>query len=216
MKRRKSRERVTLGAPPEKRSALEDFPRKTLRRGLTLWRVTRAGRHPWWFSSELSGRFDLPPPYGTCYLATDDLTALLESVGPEMVGGTFSELFLKDRCLRRLALPRDHRVCDLTDRHAVGFGLTAEIHTIVPYKLPQAWAKALHDAGAEGVLYHARHDLSFDGKAVGLFGKSGERRSWSRGREVAIDKKLRSRLYESCRISVLPIPRASELRIIDS
>jgi hypothetical protein len=215
VKRDKSREQVTLKTPGE-RSELEGFPRQTLRQGKILWRVTRAGRNPWWFSSELSGRFDLHPPHGTCYLATDEMTAMLESVGPELVGGTVSGGFFEGRRLRRLALPRSYRARDLTDRSAVGFGLTAEIYTIVPYTLPQAWAKALHDAGAEGVLYHARHDPSLEGKAVGLFGKSGVRRSWSRGREVPIDGKLRSRLYESCRIRVLPIPRAAELRIIDA
>ena len=215
MKRGKNRQRISLKSPPEEVSALRGFPLRTLRRGTVLWRVTRAGRNPWWFSSSLKGRFDLLAPLGTCYLAMDALAALMELVGPDITNGAVSRSFFSQRRLRRLALPRTHRVSNLTDRRALGFGVTAEVHTITPYTRPQAWAKALKDSGAQGVLYLVRHDPSFTGRGVGLFGKAGERRSWKRGRELAIDAKLESKLNEKCHVRVLPVPRASELRISD-
>ena len=164
----------------------------------------------------MEGRFDLPPPQGTCYLATEPIGALLELIGPEASGGAVSETFLVNRRFRRLSVPRPHRLANLTDRRTSGFGLTAEIHTVVPYALPQAWAVALEEVGADGVLYQLRHDPSFKGVGVGLFGKAGERRSWKRGRELSIDASVREKLYQACGVRVLPIPRRSQLRVIDA
>jgi len=49
-----------------------------------LVRVCRAGASTWWFSSGGEGRFDLAPPEGTCYLATDAYAAIREAsrLGP--------------------------------------------------------------------------------------------------------------------------------------
>lgn len=219
MRRRGPRERISLKPPPERPHGLKRFPMRTLRQGKALWRVVRAGRTPWWFSSSLNalnGRFDLPHPEGTCYLASDAMAALLEVVGPDLDGGVVSESLLSSRRLMRLALPKRHRLSNLTDRRASGFGVTAEIHTIVPYRLPQAWAQALRREGADGLLYHVRHDPSHEGLGVALFGKAGARRGWNAGREIPIADALQRKLYETCKIRVLPIPRASGLRVIES
>lgn len=208
------RERLTLKAPPEPAS-LERFPRRTLRRGTRLWRAVRAGRNPWWFSSALTGRFDLPPPEGTCYLATEDLGAILEILGPGIRGGIVSETFLSERRLHHLKVPRKHVLAELADRRAAGFGVTAEIHTVVPYDLPQAWARALRSSGVNGLSYRLRHDPSFESGGIALFGKEGERKSFGSGREIVVGQELRNRLLELCNVRVMPIPRASELEIIE-
>ena len=161
------------------------------------------------------GRFDLPSPEGTCYLAPDPVGALLEVIGPEIDEGAVSEDFVAARRLRKLALPHAHRAFNLGARRAAGFGVTAEIHTIVPYALPQAWAVALRTADAEALLYRLRHDPSFKGDGVALFGKDGERKHWKRGREIVIDRVLREKLRRKCNIRILPIPKQSELRVID-
>ncbi|HXV62483.1 MAG TPA: RES family NAD+ phosphorylase [Vicinamibacteria bacterium] len=176
----------------------------------------RRGREPWWFSSSMDGRFDLPAPEGTCYLAMDALGAMLELIGPEMSSGAVSKTFLDDRRLRRLSVPRPHRLANLADRRATGFGVTAEIHTVVPYEMPQAWAAALRRVGAHGVRYQLRHDPSVKGVGIGLFGKAGLRPGWKRGRELVIDESLRKMLGDACGIRVLPTPRVSQLRVIDS
>ncbi|HLE69953.1 MAG TPA: RES family NAD+ phosphorylase [Vicinamibacteria bacterium] len=186
-----------------------------MHRGTTLWRMVRKGRNPWWFSSDGQGRFDLPFPEGTCYAALDEIAALLEVIGPDIEGGAVSENFLSGRGLRRLALPDSRRVADLADRRARGFGVTAEIHTVVPYDLPHQWSLALRRAGAAGVRYHVRHDPSFRGSGVGLFGKAGERKSWNRGREIPIGEELQAKLARDCQIRILALPRAAGLRILD-
>ncbi len=140
---------------------------------------------------------------------------MLELIGPDMSGGAVSETFLDDRRLRRLSVPRPHRLANLTDRRASGFGVTAEIHTIVPYALPQAWAAALRGLGLDGVRYRLRHDPSVKGLGVGLFGKAGARRNWKRGRELLIDAPLREKLFHTCGVRVVAIPRRSQLRVVD-
>jgi hypothetical protein len=101
----------------------------------------------------MEGRFDLLEPDGTCYLAGDPLAALLELIGPELESGVVSADFLRERRMRELRLPEEIEVADLTSRKASGFGVTAEIGTIVPYAVPQAWAARLRAAGSAGLLY---------------------------------------------------------------
>ena len=146
----------------------------------------RRGRSPWWFGSSGEGRFDLPPPDGTCYLAADELGALLEAVGPDRDGGAVSTEFLAARCLWRLRAPAERRLGDLTARRARGFGITAEIGTLVPYDLPQAWAARLHAAGFQGLVYWLRHDPARS-EGIALFGpEGGAAEDWPEGEEIEI------------------------------
>jgi hypothetical protein len=161
----------------------------------------------------MKGRFDLPEPQGTCYLATDEVTALLEVLGPDLESGAVSSEHLQRRCLRKLRLPREQSLSDLTSREAVRFGMTAEISTIVPYERPQAWAARLRAGGSPGVVYWARHDPSRR-EAVALFGLHGERRSWKKGREQAISARLIERLHRECGIEVIDVPTSDQLLVI--
>lgn len=158
----------------------------------------------------MRSRFDLAKPDGTCYLATDDISALLEVLGPELEQGAISSDFLKARSLRKIRLPAALDLADFTSREAVRFGITAEIGTLVPYECPQAWAAALNAAGSPGLTYWPRHDP--DRKiALALFGPHGERKRWKKGREASISPELIERLNEECGIEVLDVPRADEL-----
>lgn len=58
-----------------------------------LARVCRASEATWWFSSDGSGRFDLTPPEGTCYLAIDAYAAIREATRL----GPVSELWVRGR-----------------------------------------------------------------------------------------------------------------------
>jgi hypothetical protein len=206
------RQTVSLAWPPRDRGELQAFPHTVLAEDRDLWRVVGNGRGPWWFNGSGHGRFDLREPEGTCYLATDELSALLEAVGPDRLGGAVSTSFLDARHLRRLRPPRPLSLADLTSRRASGFGFTLEIHTIVPYDLPQAWAASLRDAGAAGLLYFVRHDPAA-GHGVAIFGRQGERTSWARGRGQPIGPPLAERLEKECGISVIAVPRLDQLRI---
>lgn len=147
-------------------------------------------------------------------MAGDPIAALLEAVGADREGGTVAAEFLAERRLCKLQVPRDYTMADLTSRRAAGFGITLEIGTMVPYKVPQAWAAKLRAAGFEGLVYWLRHDPS---RSVGwaLFGKGGERKKWRRGHEIPISGTLLRRLWTDCRIAVVRVPAAADLTILD-
>ncbi|MCP3958724.1 MAG: RES family NAD+ phosphorylase [bacterium] len=209
-----TRQAVSLAWPPADASELRSFPRRTLPPERRLWRVVRRGRGPWWFGSSGGGRFDLPEPNGTCYLADDELAALLEAVGPDRKGGGISTRFFTDRRIHRLQVPGARSLADLTSRRCAGFGITLEVHTVVPYDRTRAWALGLHRAGAEGLLYLARHDPG-GGRGFALFGTAGERKSWRRGRALTIAPRLIERLAGECGVEVIKVPRLDELRLLE-
>src|SRR3954470_13331549 len=136
----RDRQAPSLGWPPADLSDLQGFSLRALTPGTLLFRVVSKGLGPWWFGSSMLSRFDLPEPEGTCYLASDEISALLEVVGTERMGGVVPAEFLKARRLRELQVPREIVLSDLTSRRAIRFGITVEIGTIVPYDCPQAWA----------------------------------------------------------------------------
>lgn len=159
----------------------------------------------------MAGRFDLPPPDGTCYVASDDLGALLEVLGPSLLPGSGAPAsLLEGRHLRALRTPRLHRVADTLAEKAVAW-VTAELSTITPYRLPQAWARAFRRSGFEGIRYAARHRTARRPFAVALFGPAGELLAWSRGRRVRISAEHRARLASRCGIVVFDVPAEDEL-----
>jgi hypothetical protein len=204
----------SLRLPPGP-SELSSFPAEELTPNHEFFRVTRKNRGPWWFGSSLTGRFDLPHPRGTCYLAEDDLGALLEVVGRERSGGAVSTHFLASRYLHRLRLPRSHRAADCSCRRAARFGMTGELGTVMPYRLPQAWAAGLADAGFEGLVYRLRHDPAAS-RGTAVFGVAGEQEEWPRGRTEPVSAQLERRLVEDCGISVFEVPSSDELVYTDS
>lgn len=211
-----SRDRQTpsLKPPPEDPVALRPFPSRGLDLDAVLFRVVRQGKGPWWFGNSMAGRFDLPAPLGTCYLAGDPLAALLEVLGGDLGRWIVSREFLRERRLRELPIPREVSIADLTAREAAGFGITAEIGSLVPYTLPQAWAAKLREARFGGLVYWLRHDPS---RAEGwaFFGPQGERKGYRRGRELPISSQLIDRLWRECRIAVVRTPLSGELTILD-
>lgn len=86
---------VSLGDPGD----LRGFPATSPPSRLV--RVCRAGSSTCWYSSDGSGRFDLRPPEGTCYLATDAYAAIREAsrLGPVSTG------WVHARELREVAPP---------------------------------------------------------------------------------------------------------------
>lgn len=166
-----TRQRVGLRAPREGDPAQlprihDDGP----------WHRCIDGRHaqPWWFSTRTDnndpGRFDLPTPSGTCYLAGDPAAAIIERcaepdaddppppttrmlAGLRVWSGTLDDgSQLADTT--RASVPR----------------LTAELATVVPFDLPHAWADAMALAGARGLLYTSRFASEL---ALALFGLAG-------------------------------------------
>ncbi|HEX6568164.1 MAG TPA: RES domain-containing protein [Acidimicrobiales bacterium] len=200
-----ARQTPSIGPPPPPEQ-LAGFPAWHVHAGTVLCRVTSAGLGPWWFSSDAQGRFDLEPPRGTCYLADDEIGALLEVLGPVQV---VSPAWAGRLSMWHLGLPHQCRAADTTVRAARGFGVTAEIASITPYAVPQRWAAAFAAAGHQGVRYRIRHDPG-GSRALALFGAAGERR-WPRGRSQRIGRAVLSRLTAESGIRVAPVPAASDL-----
>lgn len=155
---------VTLGEPGD----LTGFP--AVQPPSSLARVCRADRPTWWFSSDGSGRFDLAPPEGTCYFATDEYAALREAsrLGP------VTPAWVADRQLREVGPPNPHARLAGTTRQAAGdYGMTSELSTLVPYDLTRRWAAAFHAHGFEGIRHQSRHDQRARPSGVSWFGPSG-------------------------------------------
>lgn len=166
--------------PPDPAHDYRRFPRRSFRAGSRWFRQHDAADGPWWFSSSTDGRFDLPAPNGTCYLANSAQAAARERIGPDMAAtGHVPASIVEGRVMSNLALPHLAVAANLdADRAADGYGVTGELTVMTPYSIPQAWAVALHSAGFDGIVGRLRFSLS---RAVGLalFGGAGARRQWS-------------------------------------
>lgn len=160
---------------------LTGFPAYDLGVGERLHRAHHRGRGPWWFSSS-GGRFDLPQPEGTCYLADSPLAALRERLGPVLGGCTrIPRSLLEESLVSRLHVPESHRLGDLRAVAASRFGVTRELETMVPYAVPQAWARALRATGLRGVRYEPRFSTG-PVSSYAVFGDAGPR-TWPRDAE---------------------------------
>jgi len=166
-----SRQKQALDNPPPQRVG---FPRWRLRPHHELKRAHRAGNSPWWFSSDLSGRFDLISPFGTCYLATDTDTALREKFGHELVNqGTIPFTTAAQNQVSALHVPTAKWIADCCHTNATHFGLTRELGTCPDYDIPQTWAAALHHDGHRGLRYQTRFTTGPRPNAIALFDDAG-------------------------------------------
>ncbi len=131
----------------------------------------RRDRGPWWFSSGGSGRFDLEPPGGTCYLAAAPLGALIEHFDGISV---IAEEDLKRRRISTLAVGRPLRLADCTSPKARRFGADLSLSAGSDYAGAQRFAAWLREAGFDGVRYLLRNDPAANLIGVALFGSAGE------------------------------------------
>jgi len=167
-----SRQAIAIGGPPPE---LSGFPRWRLRPHASLRRAHGASLSPWWFSSDLSGRFDLVHPHGTCYLATDVMAALRERFGHELVdqGVVTFEAAASTR-VSALELPAGRWLANVCHDDAGGYGITREVATCADYDIPQAWAAAFNAAGLAGIRYQTRFTTGPRPNAVALFDAAGQ------------------------------------------
>jgi RES domain-containing protein len=170
-----TRQRVVHNvAPPD----LTGFPART--HDGFVYRAARCA--PWWFCTCGGCRFDLEanPPHGqgTLYAGTDEITGVVETVGPELIGGTIARRFLDERNVWALAYDRAVIIADLTADEAVGFGVTNELSTMVPYGIPQTWANAFEQRGWDGISYRTRFNTAPATTGVALFDDAGSHPGW--------------------------------------
>jgi hypothetical protein len=173
-----TRARQSLGAPRDPGELRRRrFPLSTASVTRTLYRAHTVGNGPWWFSSKMDGRFDLPNPEGTCYLAANPATALRERLGQRLTSrGTITEAQADQMSVSTLRVPHPHRLANTCSSRAASFGVTREIHTIVRnmYARTQEWALAFRAAGFDGIRYEARHATGAGDQSIALFGAAGD------------------------------------------
>jgi hypothetical protein len=165
-----ARERTAQGPPP---AALTGFPAYHLGTDTDVFRAHGADRGPWWFGNDGGGRFDVAAPRGTCYVALDPLSALRERLGPVLgPAQAVPESLLEECVVSRLRAVAHCDLADVQSRGAAAFGVTRELESMVPYAVPQAWARAFDSAGFDGVRYGPRFTPG-ESSAVALFGAQG-------------------------------------------
>ena len=172
---------MPLAEPPAELAGLVPFPHTQLR-GEVLHRIfrdrdPRTGRvrGPFYFASADDagggGRYDLPPPNGSCYLAREKIGAWLEKFRSTYVA-------LDDLRAHRMLTtraPYSLRAADLLAAAARGFGVTGDIHTTTDYALTRQWASRLHQVGFRALHGKVRHDPGLEHRSVTLFDQQGQR-----------------------------------------
>lgn len=125
----------------------------------------------WWFSSDGSGRFDLNPPNGACYLAEALVGALIEHFDGITV---IPELELERRSISILKPDARLRLADCTSPAARRFGVDLALSAGEDYAQTQRFAVWFHDGGFDGVRYLLRNDPAATLVGIALFGVAGE------------------------------------------
>ncbi len=149
-------------------------------RGRALHRVFRRDRRsPWWFAPvptdpARGGRFDLPGPDGSCYLATSPAGAALEAF-QDFGRGLLPESELRGRARAEVTAPADSpSAAQLTAARARATGVTQALWAGPDRGLTQRWAAALRRAGWRALWHGTQHDPTGQARAVTLFDTAGE------------------------------------------
>ena len=159
-------------------SDLTEFPDRRFTTRRRWWRCHQTRLGAWFYASEPGGddpgggRWDLPAPEGTSYLADSDIGALLEVIGPDLHDhGFVTEEFLAARSVSTVQLPHSTRAADLHSDDVARFGVTSELTGAISYLMTRRWASAWRRDGFQAVSYGLRFRPNSSGLA--LFGPAG-------------------------------------------
>ena len=203
---------------------LSQLPTCTLSADSAVWRVVGHDHRddPIWFGCSGDGRFDLHPhdTDGVCYVGLNPASAVLEwgfrKASPTQTPLVLTPGMFKTRHLRRLETHIDHVLVDSTCEEASGHGITTELGSITPYKLPQWWSQAIHETGPPnigGILYEPRHHRT--GRAAAVYGVRGVG-SWADGDVDALTTaKLRAILAGTGAEVLDPPATANDVHVIE-
>ena len=157
---------------------LADFPDRRFTTRRRWWRCHRDDLGVWFYASAPQaddpggGRWDVPTPDGTCYLADSDVGALLEVAGPDLHDhGFVTEDFLSARSVSTVQLPHATRAADLHSDDVASFGVTTELTGAISYLMTRLWAAAWQRDGFQGISHQLRFRPNTSGLA--LFGPAG-------------------------------------------
>ena len=178
------------------------FPEFVLPVGATLYRVHRSGVVVWWFNRDGSRRFDLKGGNGTCYTAATDEGAFIEVFGRT---GIIDPADVATRSLAIIRIDSALRLADLRAASAAGFGVTATLSAGVPYEQhSHPWARALWQAGFDGIRYVLRHDPTGDESGYALFGPGGSSLGYGAAPTGPIDHDLLVRCVNRWGLTLAP------------
>lgn len=155
---------------------------QVLRAGGTLHRAHNLGRGAIFFGPGAGEppkyRFDAPDGgYGVCCLGLSEEAAFVEGVLHRAIPRRMiSERTLSARAISVVHIQEDIRAVRLYGRYLIGNGATAAVVHGDDYTgLSQPWSAAIHNhtAGADGILYTAKHDDSV--MALALFDRAAHK-----------------------------------------
>jgi hypothetical protein len=131
--------------------------------GATLFRLHDRHRHPIFFGTTGSNRFDSPDAsFGALYLGMDEHCAFIETFGSPTGIVAVSGAMLEERHLAEITILQPMRLIDLSSSGGLArLGADARLLS-GSHSIAQRWSAALrsHPVHPHGILYPARHDLA--------------------------------------------------------
>jgi RES domain-containing protein len=186
---------------------LTGFPAATAPPTKTLYRAHSAGRAPWWFSSDGSGRFDVAKPSGTLYLADDVASAVRERLAHlVMPGQRVFEQEADGMVVSGIRPVAKSRCANVSDPSAVQWNVTRELTTMTDFSVTNAWAQRLLTGGFQGVRYASRFTTG-GANAWAIFGPAGNNKKL-KGHTSAIEGRA---ACLRAGIQPIPVPSSSGL-----
>ena len=202
--------------PPDESVDHAGFPHRTVTARLRWWRhhllrPDAPDRGAWWFASG-GGRFDLPEPDGTCYLASTPEAAVMELVGwSHARHGWVPADLLEGRVVSRLHLPGSVRAADLTDERARTWRVTNELTATAAYAVAQAWARVLRRDGFGAVLATLRFSPG-EARGLAVFGTAGAPDPPWLGDDAPVEVR---ELVDRLGVRVVGPPRLGDVEVVE-
>lgn len=154
--------------------------------GRPWYRAHHPDNGAWYFASAGGddtdgGRFDLPQPRGTCYMASAPDVALRERLGILAVGRPLTTAAVAASAISIMTLTAAHKRNVVDTAHpAAANSITREISTTVDYALTRRWAAHWSEAERRsGVRYEPRFSTG-PAMSLALFGTAGPARHRAR------------------------------------
>jgi hypothetical protein len=155
---------------------LRHFPSYALRKGSVLYRAHHRDGYPLQFSSGSTLRFDVDAAGGTLYASRDVETAMDAVLGRASAGLRIVTTAQADLLkVSKIVVLKPRKLASFIAPRAKNFDTTKQMLGV---KRALPWARALHAAGFEGVLYSSKYTEGARGGRIALFGTKTPKEKW--------------------------------------